>query len=75
LSTDYDTVLADFVTVTKVGFDRYTVTFSRLPGRRFGPWNLAETKRDLQVSALLDGAEARDLVLDAASMGSATRRL
>lgn len=59
------------VTVTAKG-SRYAVSFSALPGRSFGPWEFAETVRDLRVSALLTPMEARDLVMDAAG-GSATR--
>lgn len=59
------------VTVTRRG-KRFAVSFSALPGQSFGPWEFAETVRDLRVSALLTPMEARDLVMDAAS-GSATR--
>lgn len=62
------------VTVTRERRDRFTVSFSALPGRTFGPWSFAETVRDLQVSALLTAREARDLVLDADASGI-TRRL
>lgn len=62
------------VTVTKRGV-RYVVTFSALPGKAFGPWDLGEAIRDLRVSALLTAAEARDLVMDAAVAGSATREM
>jgi hypothetical protein len=68
--------MADTVTVTRKGKStssgRYLVTFSRLPGQTFGPWDMPETVQDLRVSALLDPREARDLVLDAAVNGSAT---
>jgi hypothetical protein len=50
---------------------RYTLEFSRLPGQVFGPWDFAETVRDLQVSALLDALSARNLVLTASEAGSA----
>lgn len=59
------------VTVTRKG-TRFVSTFSQLPGRTFGPWDLPEMIRDLQVSALLPALEARDLVLDAHAAGSAT---
>ncbi|MEX5635771.1 hypothetical protein [Parafrankia sp. FMc2] len=71
------------VTVTRKGakkkvgaFDaRYTVEFSALPGKKFGPWDYRETQRDLTVSALLEPTEARALVLDAFVEGSATREV
>lgn len=59
------------VTITRKRRDRFVVTFSALPGRTFGPWNFAETVRDLRVSALLTAREARDLVLDADASGKA----
>ena len=61
----------DTVTVTATG-RRYTLTFSRLPGRKFGPWPFADTVRDLRVSALLSAVAARDLVMDASVHGSVT---
>lgn len=62
------------VTIVKKG-QRFTVTFSQLPGRTFGPWEFAQTVRDLQVSALLSPISARDLVMDAATQGSATSEM
>lgn len=68
---------ADTVTVTRHGASpgRYTVSFSRFPGRTFGPWDLTETTRDLVVSAGLSRPDARDLALDAAANGSATTQV
>ena len=57
--------------VDAVSNARYRVSFSRLPGWTFGPWDFAETIRDLTVSALLSPAAARGLVLDAHVLGSA----
>lgn len=54
---------------------RYYLTFSRLPGKKFGPWTQAEAIRDLTVSALLDRLDARTLVMDAAQDGAATKAL
>ncbi|MCX4826637.1 hypothetical protein OG883_44155 [Streptomyces sp. NBC_01142] len=51
---------------------RYTAEFSALPGRTFGPWDMAEMIQDLTISALLEPREARDLVFDAAVKGAAT---
>lgn len=58
------------VTVRKKG-KRFTLEFSRLPGKSFGPWSFEETIRDLTISALLEPLAARDLVMDAAVHGSA----
>jgi hypothetical protein len=58
------------VSVTTRGPTRYVVSFSRLPGRTFGPWNAAETIRDLTVSALLSAEVARSLVHDARANGT-----
>ena len=63
------------VTVTCKRRDRFTVAFSQLGDREFGPWSLAETVRDLRISALLSAQDARDLVLTAATAGTATRAL
>ena len=64
------------VTVRRVGAGRvnarYTSEFSRLPGQKFDPFDLAEMSRDLRVSALLSPREARDLVLGAHEKGVAT---
>lgn len=62
----------DTVTVTRHG-QRFKVSFSRLPGRTFGPWDLAEAIRDLTISALLEPVDARDLVMEAGATGSAAR--
>ncbi len=59
------------MTVTRKG-KRFVSTFSALPGRMFGPYDFAEMARDLTVSALLSPRAARDLVLDAHDLGSAT---
>lgn len=59
------------VTVTKKG-KRFRSSFSLLPGKSFGPWELSEMIQDLTISALLSPREARDLVFDAAVHGSAT---
>ena len=61
------------VTVTRKRRNRFVVSFSDLPGHTFGPWDFAETVRDLRVSALLTPREARDLVLDADASGTARR--
>ena len=66
------------VTVTRArsGRDsRYTLSFSALPGRTFGPWDFAETARDLRVSALMTPVDARNLVCDAAARGTATSEM
>lgn len=65
------------VTVTRGGKRprvnaKYRLSFSQLPDRTFGPWDFAETVRDLRVSALLAPTEARTLVLNAHANGSAT---
>lgn len=62
------------VTVTARG-KRFTLAFSQLPGRTFGPWGFAETVRDLRVSALLAPVDARNLVMDAAVSGSASSHM
>ncbi len=54
---------------------RYTVTFDTLPGKTFGPWDFAETRRDLTISALLSAPDARALVLDAWTADSASREV
>lgn len=59
------------ITVAKRG-KRFTVSFSKLPGKTFGPWDLAEMVRDLRISALLTPLQARELVMDAAIKGSAS---
>lgn len=46
---------------------RYTLTFSKLPGRSFGPYDFAEAIGQLRIAALLSALEARDLVMDAAT--------
>ena len=51
----------------------YTIAFDALPGQTFGPYGFAETWRDLTVSADLSNVDARNLVLDAWTDGSATR--
>lgn len=63
------------VTVTrqgKLGRARFQIAFSALPGRTFGPWSFAQTVRDLTVSALLSPLGARNLVMEAGALGSAT---
>jgi hypothetical protein len=62
------------VTVEMVRRDRYRVKFSILPGRSFGDWPFAEVIRDLRVATTLSGLDARDLVLEAAATGSASRQ-
>jgi hypothetical protein len=67
---------AKTVTVTttqRTGLPRFTVEFSALPGRVFGPHNFTETAHDLHIAALLSLADARNLILDAHNQGSATR--
>jgi len=54
---------------------RYTIEFSQLPGQTFGPWDFAETIRDLRVSALMTAIDARNLVLTAHEAGEAWTRL
>jgi hypothetical protein len=51
---------------------RYTVTFSQLPGKSFGPWDFVNTVRDLGFSAMLTPLDARNLVLDTHQHGRAT---
>lgn len=62
------------VTVKRRG-NRYVSEFSQLPGKSFGPFDFAEMCRDLRVAALLTSREARDLVLDVAKQGQATRQV
>jgi hypothetical protein len=50
----------------------FTLEFSKLPARDFGPYSFTEAVRDLRVSALLEPLAARNLVLDAATSGTAT---
>lgn len=64
--------MTNTVTVRKYGKQRYKVEFSRLPGEVFGPWDFATVVRDLTVSALLTPMQSRNLVLDAATIGSAS---
>jgi hypothetical protein len=59
------------VTVKKYG-KRFKMSFSKLPDRVFGPYDFAETIRDLRVSALLSPVDARSLVIDATVNGAAT---
>jgi hypothetical protein len=66
---------AKTVTVTNTvarGLPRFTVQFSMLPDRTFGPWNFTQTVRDLTISALLTPMAARNLVLDAHAHGKAS---
>lgn len=70
------------VTVTRKGKEqvgaldaRYTVTFDALPDKTYGPWSYRETRDDLTVSALLEPAEARALILDAFTGDSASREV
>lgn len=67
--------MGDTVTVTFKRTDHFTIAFSRLGDRQFGPWDFPETVRDLRISALLSAQDARDLVLEAAANGSATTAL
>lgn len=53
----------------------YRLAFSRLPGQEFGPWRFAETVRDLRVSALLSPVDARSLVMEATTLGTATAQV
>lgn len=62
---------APTVTVARKG-RRFTLTFSALPGRLFGPYEFSEAVRHLRVAALLEPMAARDLVLDAHADGAAT---
>jgi hypothetical protein len=48
------------------------LVFSKLPGETFGPYDFAETVRELRVGALLEPTEARDVVMDAAVTGRET---
>lgn len=51
---------------------RYVLAFSRLPGREFGPYGYGEARGQIEVSALLDPAAARDLLITAWAEGTAT---
>ena len=51
----------------------YRLAFSKLPGSEFGPYRFAEAITDLRVSALLSPIDARNLVMDATTEGTATR--
>lgn len=66
------TVQKQTVTVTRRPCGEFVIRFSRLPGQTFGPWEFAETVRDLTVSALLEPIDARNLVIEASVHGSAT---
>ena len=61
----------DTVTVT-CHRKRYRLSFSKLPGRTFGPYDLRDAVTQLYVGALLERIDARTLVLDAAMNGTAT---
>lgn len=50
---------------------RYTLSFSQLPGKTFGPYEFVEAIGQLHVGALISRRAARDLVLQAFSDGSA----
>jgi hypothetical protein len=52
---------------------RFTVNFSRLPGKPFGPYSTAGAIAQLEAAALLTRADARDLILNAEGNGCATR--
>jgi hypothetical protein len=60
------------VTVTHRQGDQYVVEFSALPSTVFGPWDFTVTVWVLTVSAVLSPIDARTLVLDAYTNGSAT---
>jgi len=51
---------------------RWTLAFSALPGRTFGPYMLADAVGQLRVAALLEPLQARDLIFDAVTNGTAT---
>lgn len=51
----------------------YQLEFSRLPGETFGPYRFRDAREQLNVAALLDRPDARDLLLDAWQAGAATR--
>jgi hypothetical protein len=51
---------------------RYTLTFSKLAGEKFGPYGFAEAIGQLRVAALLSPLDARDLVMDAAAADDGT---
>jgi hypothetical protein len=51
---------------------RYTLTFSKLPGQSFGPYEFAEAISQLYVCALLSRPDARNLVMDAATSAKRT---
>jgi hypothetical protein len=51
----------------------YRLTFSKLPGQEFGPWRFDETIGDLRVSTSVSHLDARDLVMEATTEGTATR--
>ncbi len=67
--------MADTVTVRKArprNGARVTLHFSKLPGRKFGPYPWPEAITDLTISALLPRIDARNLVFEALATGEAT---
>jgi hypothetical protein len=59
--------LAEVRTVTVTyARKRWSLEFSKLPGQKFGPYDLAEAAGQLRVAALLEPLAVRELLLDAA---------
>lgn len=58
--------------VTRRNADNVTLSFSKLPGQKFGPYPWKDAVTELTFSALLSRADARNLVLDALATGTAT---
>jgi hypothetical protein len=49
----------------------YTLTFSSLPGQKFGPFSFATMSRELRISTpQLSPSDVREMLLDAAVAGS-----
>lgn len=57
---------APTVTVTYAR-KHWSLAFSKLPGQKFGPYDLPGAVGQLRVAALLEPIDARNLVLDAAA--------
>lgn len=54
-----------------MGDQRYRMEISTLPGQSFGPFRFRDISVELQVTALIEPVEARNLILDAFFAGKA----
>jgi hypothetical protein len=67
-AADGDAAARTAPTVTVTCRRRYfTLSFSRLPGQSFGPYDFPEAAGQLRIAALLEPHEARNLVMAAAT--------